>query len=358
MPEDVDFSVQLSGPQKGLLVDILTGLLTEHESLNYFLITHDLPGVPAYGGGKPLAHIALAVIERAWAAGDLDGLFGGLIREFPRSPLLRNFSQKFNNLARPRDVPPPPPQFDMALRDPLEWFIREGGFASPLKAAEAFAEASSRVGRIHHVHQGKGISGTGFLVGPDLLLTAYHVVESLVKGESDPKKAVVTFGYVETNEGQLEKAENVRLAEHPWLLKHQPYSCADLRPGAGEAAADELDFALVRLAHRVGDTRGWYELKDVSATLPSAGPVFIFQHPKGEVQQFSFGWILSDQHALHRVRYDANTFPGSSGGLVLDGNMRPIALHHAGEALPAAQPPKFNQGIPLAEIYAAVRELL
>jgi hypothetical protein len=358
MPEGIDFSAELSGPQKGLLVDIVVGLFGDQRALDFFLKTNGLPGVAAFGEGQQLAHIALAVVEHAWVKGDLDGLVDGLFRESPRSPLLRNFSQKFNHLARPRDVPPPPPQFGAAARDPLEWFIREGGFASPLKAAEAFAEASGRVGRIHLVHQGKDKYGTGFLVGPDLLLTAYHVVESLDKRESDPEKAVVTFGFVETNEGLLQKADNVRLAPGQWLLEKQPYSDSDLRPDAGQAAADELDFALMRLSQRVGETRGWYALKDVAATPPSAGPVFIFQHPRGEAQQFSFGWILSDEHAPHRVRYDANTFCGSSGGLVLDGNMRPIALHHSGEALPVAQPPEFNQGIPLAEIYAATRQLL
>jgi V8-like Glu-specific endopeptidase len=54
-----------------------------------------------------------------------------------------------------------------------------------------------------------------------------------------------------------------------------------------------------------------------------------------------------------RLRYDADTEAGSSGGLVLNQQLQPIALHHAGDPA-AALRATYNQGIPLPLIRAAL----
>lgn len=352
MPGEIDFSAPLSGPQTGLLVDTLAELFGDQGTLNAFLVVNGLPGAAMYGDGLPLPQLGLKVVQDAWRKGDLEHLVDRIHQQFPRSPVLRNFNEKLISLAGPMNVPS---ALACVERDPLEWFIREGGFGSPLLLSTAIVRASSRTGRIQLPKGDRTAYGTGFLVGPDLLLTAYHVVKRLHEGADDVRRAVVTFGFVEAEDGP-QQPENVGFAPANWILSWKPYSKSDLEPESGIAAGNELDFALLRLAKPLGKVRGWYELKDAAAPPETASPIWIFQHPKGEVQQYSFGWTLPERRAPHRLRYDANTFGGSSGGLVLNDRMQPVALHHAGDPLDEEMVHEYNQGIPLNEIHAAIVE--
>ena len=79
---------------------------------------------------------------------------------------------------------------------------------------------------------------------------------------------------------------------------------------------------------------------------PMRSDVFVFHHPSGGPVKCSPGQFeaYEDEDVKSRVRYDAPTLYGSSGGAVLNANFDLVALHHAGDN---AKPPKFNQGIPI-----------
>src|SRR5262249_22647698 len=142
-----------------------------------------------------------------------------------------------------------------------------------------------------------------------------------------------------------------------WLVAHAKYSRVDPGDQGGEPQLNELDYALIRLASPVGDSpgqtgtakRGWVS---VSATPPVVQPndiLFIVQHPNGEPLKLAVGAVLERNRSGTRVRYDANTQPGSSGSPCFDAKLDLIALHHAGD--PAwKHPPRYNQGIPIERI--------
>ena len=163
------------------------------------------------------------------------------------------------------------------------------------------------------------------------------------------------FGYAETEEG-LATGEKLPLAPD-WIVAQSPYSAADLAPDVGLPAETELDFALLRIDSTsvpalLAASRGWVDLGSLPP-LPQQGAfVFVLQHPKGMPLQHSMG-VIQQQATPLRLRYDADTEPGSSGGLVLDQELRPVALHHAGDPDSKIKA-RYNQGIPLHLIHAAL----
>jgi endonuclease G len=113
------------------------------------------------------------------------------------------------------------------------------------------------------------------------------------------------------------------------------------------------------------ETRGFYRLDGSPYTYIAEEPVRIVGHPGGRPAQFSYA--SPSQIRLtprtSRVRYQTNTERGSSGSPVFNKEWRVIALHQA--AGPTAAPGPldlqdglFNQGIPIAEIVAALRQVL
>ena len=84
---------------------------------------------------------------------------------------------------------------------------------------------------------------------------------------------------------------------------------------------DELDYALLRLATRIGDQdvngapRGWIALPAESAPLPAGAPLLIVQHPQGEPMKLALDTeaIIAPNAGKTRIRYKTNTDPGASG---------------------------------------------
>src|SRR5262249_49397624 len=50
-------------------------------------------------------------------------------------------------------------------------------------------------GQVCRVEMDRNAAGTGFLVGPDAVLTNFHVLESVLKGEASPSKVGCRFDY-------------------------------------------------------------------------------------------------------------------------------------------------------------------
>ena len=101
-----------------------------------------------------------------------------------------------------------------------------------------------------------------------------------------------------------------------------------------------------------GEPRGWFDLAAAAPPDRQDGIVFVLQHPQGEPLKQSIG-VLQPSESPVRMRYDADTKPGSSGALVLDQQLEPVALHHAGDPSSRIRA-HFNQGIPLTRIRTAL----
>lgn len=203
--------------------------------------------------------------------------------------------------------------------------------------------------------------GTGFLVGPDLVLTNYHVVEG-----RPPEEIKCRFDYRHKGQSAKEFGYTVSVDE---ILKSSVYSPAE-RDGkyssdsTAHPDATTIDYALLKISKKVGwlpfvsrdgvGIRGWICLpKEKSRTHPES-LVYILQHPKGSPVAHASGRMADAQPTDARVRYLTTTDLGSSGSpcfrFLANGSSEPqvVALHNYGDpGWGAGNLPAFNHGIPV-----------
>jgi len=209
-------------------------------------------------------------------------------------------------------------------------------------------------------------AGTGFLVGPDAVLTNQHVVERAITG-ADPHQVITCrFDYKVGEAGDVIAAGQVvdlAHADNEWLIDSAPYSAIDIEPDpkSADPAPGELDYALLRLATRFGDQptggsegegepRSWLKLDATPIDFAHVSTIGILQHPNSEPLKLALGMEqdITANGAGNRIRYKVPTLPGSSGSPVFDSDWRLIALHHAGD--PSTIKPEFNEAIPISLI--------
>jgi V8-like Glu-specific endopeptidase len=179
--------------------------------------------------------------------------------------------------------------------------------------------------------------GTGFRVGPDLLLTNWHVCYNTNTGA---KATVVTaeFGYEDDGKGGALAATLV--------------PC-----DVGSIVADRADdWAVLKAKQPLKDA--WAVVKLSEAVAPVTGAAaYIIQHPGGDRKRVGFvrNQVASFDNRL--VHYLTDTQEGSSGAPVFDSQGRLIALHHAGgrpQQVVGKPPVKKNEGIRIARIVAGL----
>ncbi|NHZ64083.1 serine protease [Massilia genomosp. 1] len=217
------------------------------------------------------------------------------------------------------------------------------------------AKARRRVCMVTVAGQGKSVHGSGFLVGPQMILTSWHVIACLLD-ETDPGKAAADSHKklsVQFDHCTGATACTVAVAKN-WLVDSSP-SHESERFQAMDYDIDQipagfagfLDYAVIRLADAVGRERGYYRLDKLAKPVVPE-PVTVYQHPNGSPLQSALGaskslWPAGVETRLH---HDANTMGGTSGGLVLDQFYEPVALHQAGITL--ADRTILNSAIPIA----------
>jgi hypothetical protein len=216
--------------------------------------------------------------------------------------------------------------------------------------------------RVCRVEIDGNAAGTGFLVGPDAVLTNYHVLKSVLDGATAAAKVACRFDYKVLADGSRVPGVEVPLHAADWKLDFSPYSAAEQTrtPDNPPPTADELDYALVRLARRFGDEpaapkggaeaprRGWVAVPTAAAAFVPKMPLMIAQHPDGKPLKLAVDTesVIGVNAGQTRVRYATNTEAGSSGSPVFDLDWNLVALHHLGD--PAYDhPPAYNQGVPI-----------
>lgn len=210
----------------------------------------------------------------------------------------------------------------------------------------AFIKLSRRVCLIRRE---RGTDATGFLVGPDLMLTSAHALLGTSTVFADPRDVTILFDHFLWNveKGILARGDQCGLRYIPFT--NQPDVVAssikvNLRC-TRRLDDNELDYILVRLdrpmglsflpySHRI---RGWNNVSRADA--PAAGKVFVVQHPMGEFLQVAEGFIPVD-HAERDFpqcfRYETTTLTGSSGSPIFDEKRRVVGIH-IGERSPTEQ---------------------
>ena len=180
---------------------------------------------------------------------------------------------------------------------------------------------------------------TGFLVGPDLMLTSAHALLGTSTIFADPDDVTILFDLFMWPETPANaKADSCGLRRIPYT--NQPDVVASsIKVNAGcthRFDDNELDYILVRLDRPMGLTflplsyriRGWNNCSRADA--PATGRVFVIQHPQGQALQFAEGYIPADHHEPefpHLFRYKTTTLNGSSGAPVFDQKRRVVGIH-------------------------------
>ncbi len=196
-------------------------------------------------------------------------------------------------------------------------------------------------------------AGTGFLVGPQVVLTNWHVVQT-VAAAGRMADVGCRFDYVRLPDGSRQPGVVAKLAD-PAILASCPYSRAELTDHPDDPLPEpgELDFALLHLAEPAGDQpvdagqRGWETLPDLPFALARDAPLLIVQHPDGAPMKLAMDTqsVIGSNANGTRVLYRTNTENGASGAPCFSMDWDLVLLHHYGD--PAWRDPKFNQGVPL-----------
>ncbi len=223
------------------------------------------------------------------------------------------------------------------------------------------AEAARRMCRFtlpEPVSERSQTVATGFLIGPDLVMTAAHLFfrpdGSLISANRAANLRVEFEPLsLDAAEAKVQCNLAVNWAEDPQIVADK--SSRDV---------DRLDYAIVRLERAVGEEksgeieRGHFQLPPdpSSLTLLREGVfIRILQHGGNDsgILSTSFGIIKTVVRNRLRVGYTASTADASSGSAVLDQDLNLVALHVDGrdEHFPGQ-----NQGIPLRWILKAMEE--
>jgi endonuclease G len=161
------------------------------------------------------------------------------------------------------------------------------------------------------------VEGTGWMIGPRLMITAHHVVNARGDGEADASdpdlhkqasSATATFDY----DGEGHEGRRIEV-------------------DALEACDPQLDFALLRL--KTDPEVPPLELAEHPPRIDERHhpPLNIIQHPQGRPKQVALRNNLATT-AKGRptdLGYFSDTEIGSSGAPVFDDNWRVVAIHRA-----------------------------
>ncbi|MGP6089600.1 trypsin-like peptidase domain-containing protein [Antarctobacter jejuensis] len=234
---------------------------------------------------------------------------------------------------------------DDKLASALQRTVREG---QPDAEVRVFADRLTDISHaVCSVEWSREHQGTGLLIGPRTLITNFHVIEPM---QGQPVSDLTArFGF-ERGEGAIIRDGKRTAFADSWLIHARPPDPADDVGGpAGPPAAAHLDYAVVRLT---AAPDGVQPVTPMPASPGVQGnDIVLIQHPAGAPKKISFGRITALTGEGRRLRYDANTKPGSSGSPVLDHTGQLIALHHAGDPN-FDRMAQYNQAVPISLILA------
>jgi hypothetical protein len=312
--------------------------------------------------GAAYPYIVFKVVEYAQAQGWTAELLNALRATVPDNAAVFAFSQDADLSALSR-------QFERKITDASPFFD-----LVPLRTSLATLEA--QICRIEIPIPGlaRPLYGTGFLLGPGVVMTNYHVMQPVIEGTVGPGVVTCLFDYKQLDHAVVNAGVPYTLPAANWLIDFSKPSAVDelIDPGAQVPAPGELDYAVIRLGDTPGSApigtavpgisvvsqpRGWITPPAI-APVPQAGePLFVFQHPDSRPMQVAFEMdgVLGSFAGGMRLRHKVNTEAGSSGAPCFNKSFELVALHHSGD-------PNFfhratyNEAIPFGKIVALVAD--
>ena len=318
----------------------------------------------AITGGNSLNDIAYELLQWAQATSALDRLVNAARAANPGNARLHAFEEA---IVRDRNARPQ----DAALRQFADNVSLAPGPAAPAAQIERIVGHSQKFSNVEAwrgaqskgelavclVEIGRQGRATGFLVGPDLVMTAGYATTDFVRDTSQPTDITVRFDYRTYGDGKtLNEGQRYALAADP-IVDSSPLEL--------------LDYVVLRLAGRAGDdpvagqagapARGW--LTPSATTVVSGELLFVIQHPQGGPLKFAHGPCVGvSTPATHfnkppdagapRLLYDVPTEPGSGGAPVFSSDWELVAIH---EGMVSHEDRSIKRGVPMAPILERLR---
>ena len=199
--------------------------------------------------------------------------------------------------------------------------------------SSAIYQLGRKVAHLQFKINGASFCCSGFLVGPDLLLTNHHCFFEELKhgGQQYPLKAYRVYMDYYSDDWEGEVSAGVKQ-----LLN----------------SSRILDYALFQLDKPLGDTYGWLNLDPITR-LQRGSKVMIIQHPDCRSKEIVRTNSSVTQVFADMIHYQADTEGGSSGSPVFDANShKVIALHHVGIRGYA------NEGVLMKQIYLEIQPFI
>lgn len=217
-------------------------------------------------------------------------------------------------------------------------------------AARDQARLGERLGQLCRVAVDGVHRGTGVLVRPTLVATAFHVIAPIADAADGLKRLTLVFGDSSVATGP----EQVGTLHPDWLVHRSELTAAEatataafnLYDVAGVAAdPGHWDLALIRLARPPATAITGASL---AAAMPRGArfSIQLLHHPaeggmglaarSRKSTGFGTGFLVDRTAAAPapplRLLHDCQTFPGSSGAPCFDSDWNVVALHQAGMA--------------------------
>jgi Trypsin-like peptidase domain len=205
-------------------------------------------------------------------------------------------------------------------------------------------------------------SGSGCLIGDQLLLTCQHVVEESRGRIADPSSIEVRFDFNRRRRATyVEAGQRIPVSA---VISWSPPTDAEWDPVPGNyrgADADHLDYAILELSapapavppHAKLTERGYYRPYFTPYRFRAEELLVLAHHPEAAVIKFSHVTKKPEfDYNATRVAYRCNTEPGSSGGPIVNMQGRLIALHQGVIVLDqgASETASNKKGIPISAI--------
>lgn len=205
-------------------------------------------------------------------------------------------------------------------------FLAQGAVAGRSVAKLLVPRFDNGVQRFNAAGKPVQLSGTGWLITPDLVVTNHHVVNARTQSETNApdddlaRQAAATTVKFDFDSAGTDGTD----AEVDKLEAWDPL--------------DQLDFAILRLAAPRTDRaplRLWpRQLTHVDGDYR---PVNIIQHPGGNSKSVAFRNNLVTAADATTIRYFTDTLKGSSGSPVFDDAWSVVALHRGSLDVPNVQ---------------------
>lgn len=272
--------------------------------------------------------------------------------------LQQTLQTRANQWAGLPDIAPP------LDRPSFESLIGTNDLIASARFRSLWMERERAVCRVEFPYNGNLAQGSGFLLGPSVVMTNYHVIRPIIDNEVDWQSVRLRFDYREDDNLNPIQGQTYELLgpDREWLIDSSPFSDLDmqLQPRDAQPVADELDYALLKVNGTPGNdpvdgipggaTRKWLT-PAANHEFLAGEPLLLIGHPKGNYRRFSIDRLIGihPQKAKDptRLTYRTDSQPGSSGSPGFTVNWELVALHHLGDKRPS---PEYNEGIPFKAI--------